>query len=81
MKHYNLSYDNFREDLFEAMRKQGIDQPSLARLTGISQSSISLFLTKKRGLSGKAVLRLWSFVYGSLPINTPPTATPSTDQP
>ena len=70
------SLTDFRQALQNAMELKGLTQPELAEITGVSQSSLSLFLTKKRGLSGKAVLKLWPFVYeqGTTTSKSTPTA-------
>ena len=74
------SLTDFRQALQNAMELKGLTQPELAEITGVSQSSLSLFLTKKRGLSGKAVLKLWPFVYGEIPPVTEATPTPDNAQ-
>lgn len=76
-----MNIEQFRNDLKVALEQKQKSANSLARETGIQQASLSRFMSGKTSLDGDAVLRLWSFVYGSLPINTPPPATPSTDQP
>lgn len=61
--HSPHSLTDFRQALKNAMALKGLTQPELAEVAGVSQSSLSLFLTEKRGLSGEAVLKLWPFVY------------------
>lgn len=57
------SLDQFRKDLADAMKDRKLSQIELAEKSGVSQSTISLFLTSKRGLSGDATLKLLPFVY------------------
>lgn len=55
----------FRADLQKAMQRDGFSQSRLAGASGVSQSSLSFFLSGERGgLSGENLLRLWPFVYG-----------------
>lgn len=60
-----MNIDQFKSDLVEAMKAKDTGQAELADLTGISQPTLSLFLSgARKGLSGGAVLALWPFVYG-----------------
>lgn len=66
-----MNMQTFRSDLAKAIASKGYSQSKVAEITGVSQSSLSFFLSGERdGLSGESVLRLWFFVYGHEP--TPP---------
>ena len=59
-----FSMDRFKPDLEKMMRSKNITQLSLAHSSQVSQAAISNFLRGRRGLSCKAFLALWPFVYG-----------------
>lgn len=65
MKHNNFSLDTFRKDLKRSMLRAGYVQTDIAKEFGVSQGTISNFLSGRRGISGAAILKLLPFVYPS----------------
>ena len=60
--------DAFKNAVRKAMKDRAMNQVSLAEATGISQSSLSLFLgngkNARTGISGESVLKLQSYFGG-----------------
>ncbi len=56
--------NTLRCGLVEQMKKQRLTQQDVSKATGIQQSSISMFLARKRGLNGASTLKLQSFLVG-----------------
>lgn len=57
--------EKLRTELGKLLSERGITQNELAQKIGISQGSISNFLTKKRGFSGEYALRIAKFIMES----------------
>ena len=64
MQETQFTIDDFRRDLQNIIIQKKMTQINLAQAVNISQSAISNFLRYRRGLSCKAFISLWPFVYG-----------------
>lgn len=57
----------FKNDLAAVMATNGYTQAEAAKLSGVPQSTISLFLSgARKGMTGDSVFKLWPLVYGEM---------------
>ena len=66
-----MNIETFREDLRQAIAKNGLSQCELARVSGVGQYNISRFLNPperngriERDMKLSVAMKLWPFVYG-----------------
>ena len=68
-----MDMTQFKHDLAKALENTGHTQAELSKLSGVPQSTISLFLSgSRKGMTGDSMLKLWPFVYGQHPPAKPP---------
>ena len=60
-----MNTENFRDDIRKMIGNGTMSQAELVRRSGVSQSTLSMFLSgESKELMSKHLFRLWPIVYG-----------------